>query len=141
MNKKKIHGEGSPKTTEYATWISMKGRCYNKRDRDYRHYGGRGIKVCPEWWDFETFLRDMGRRPSPNLTIDRIDNSGDYEPGNCRWATTTQQSRNRRNNRLNPEAVKVIRACYRYGNSVLLAALYRVHPTTIRMTARGGIWS
>ena len=82
---------------EYKTWVSMLGRCHNAKDRAYRNYGARGIKVCDAWRaSFENFIRDMGRRPSKDLTLDRIDNDGNYEPGNVRWATRQAQSRNRR---------------------------------------------
>jgi hypothetical protein len=67
----------------------MRGRCNNPNTKEYKNYGGRGIQVCPEWDDFSVFLQDMGERP-PGLSIDRIDNGGDYEKGNCRWADGRQ---------------------------------------------------
>lgn len=84
------HGE-SARSTEYTAWANMKQRCNNPKNPRYRCYGGRGIKVCREWLDYSTFLQDVGRKPSPELSIDRINNDGDYEPGNVRWATTQQQ--------------------------------------------------
>jgi len=91
------HGCGSKKNRapEYRAWDSMKARCYNEKTKNFRRYGGRGIKVCVRWrGSFENFLNDMGRKPSPNHSIDRINNDGNYEPGNCRWATKSQQMNN-----------------------------------------------
>lgn len=82
---------------EHKTWHSMRSRCFNPKNAAYHDYGGRGITVCAEWKNsFWTFLEDMGRRPDPSLTLDRINNDGNYEPGNCRWATRLEQSKNKR---------------------------------------------
>jgi hypothetical protein len=81
----------------YKTWLRMKERCYNPHKDKYKYYGGRGIKVCARWSKFENFLADMGEKPA-GLTLDRVDNDGDYKPSNCRWATLKEQARNKRNN-------------------------------------------
>lgn len=86
---------------EYTVWAGMKSRCSSKAPKVFRLYGGRGISVCERWRkSFDDFLADMGPRPSSKHSIDRINNDGNYEPGNCRWATHSQQMRNTNQNHM-----------------------------------------
>lgn len=96
--KNTVHGMCG--TAEYWTWRGMVGRCHNPREPSFHNYGGRGIQVCEEWrHDFQAFFADMGPKPSPSHSIDRIDNEKGYRPGNCRWTTNTVQMNNTRHNR------------------------------------------
>lgn len=89
---------GMYKSRTYKSWDSMLERCLNPRNKCYESYAGRGILVCGRWRVFDNFLADMGERPE-GMSLDRIDNNGNYEPGNCRWATAKTQSSNTRANR------------------------------------------
>ncbi len=98
-----MHGECRDKqpSSEYRTWNDMIRRCVNPNHAAWQHYGGRGITVCRQWREnFTAFLRDIGRRPSPQHSLDRINNDGNYEPGNCRWATASEQRRNQRERKI-----------------------------------------
>ena len=92
------HGmSGNP---TYISWVNMRSRCYDKKNEKYMRYGGRGITVCDKWLNsFQSFLDSMGEKPTQEHQIDRADNDGNYEPGNCRWATGFQQQQNRSNSR------------------------------------------
>lgn len=99
MTRKMKHGgcKQGKQDSAYSPWENMRDRCNNKNSTGYHNYGGRGIKVCSRWDDFKKFREDMGNRP-PGTSIERNDKNGNYEPGNCRWATPAEQSRNTRKN-------------------------------------------
>ncbi|WP_192248478.1 hypothetical protein [Mesorhizobium caraganae] len=98
-NAERIATHGQSRTPTYRIWQQMIQRCENPKAQAYHHYGERGISVCPEWHSFKRFAADMGIRPK-GYSIDRIDNDGNYQPDNCRWASTKQQLRNTRRNRI-----------------------------------------
>ena len=105
--KAKTHG--LTKTKEHHIWVAMKQRCINPNNKAYMRYGGRGIKVCDKWMNsFPAFLLDMGNKPD-GLSIERIDNDGNYEPSNCKWATRLEQNLNQRLQKRNKSGYKNIR--------------------------------
>ena len=136
-NHARKHGmDGTP---TYRCWINMRERCNNPNHHAYASYGGRGITVCERWaTSFENFLADMGVMPA-GLTLDRIENNGNYEPGNCKWATRAEQQRNRRVTKLNPELVALIRSSPL--TSPVLGAQLGVNPRTVRKVRQGTRWA
>lgn len=126
----KTHGE-SGKSAEYTAWIAMKARCCDPKTIHWNRYGGRGITVCAEWISsFDTFLIDMGRKPSTNHSLDRKDVNGDYCPENCAWATNAEQSIHRSDNRLlsafgKTQTIKEWEAVVKIKSSTIRARLKR----------------
>ncbi len=98
MNTKTNRGRKTAGWPTYKTWQSIRQRCENPNDKDYRNYGARGITVCNRWQDFANFLSDMGEKPSNFHSIERISSNIGYRPSNCRWATSREQNLNRNNN-------------------------------------------
>ena len=120
---------GMSKTVEHSAWLEIKRRIFDTTRPGYNNYGGRGISMCADWVDsFETFYKDMGPRPE-GYSIDRIDNDGNYEPSNCRWATRTQQNQNSRACKLTADIIRDIRASSLTQRE--LSEAYEVSPSTI----------
>ena len=96
---KRLTKHGKCRTRIYKTWCNMKNRCNNPKNKEFKNYGDRGIKLCDKWYTFEGFWEDMKEGYSDNLTIDRINNNGNYEKENCQWSTHKEQANNKRNNK------------------------------------------
>lgn len=130
-------------TKEYKTWRHIKDRCLNPNDCSYHNYGGRGIKVCPEWEEsFDNFLRDMGNAPSKSHSIERIDVNDDYHPSNCIWILKQEQARNTRKNKLNIEAVQQIKNMASHGiKQQDIAKKFNISQTMVSRILLGKSWS
>lgn len=140
--KPKQHGHAvkGDYTPTYQTWQSMWARCrYIHRDKG-RKYAARGIRVCDRWQSFEAFLGDMGERPD-GRTLDRIDNDGNYEPKNCRWATPIEQARNRRNKRLTYQTAFEVALARLSGEPCnVIATRYGISESLPREIVAGRTW-
>lgn len=125
----------------YNSWLGMRQRCYNPRNREYPNHGGRGIIMCERWRDsFLAFFADVGERPD-GCTLDRIDNDRGYEPSNVRWASVATQNRNTRSTRLSSHQVSDIHRLHAAGwAKKQLARHYKVAPKTVRQILNGKLW-
>ena len=133
------HTAGGGDTATYRSWRSMMRRCLSPGAPKYPEYGGRGVTICERWRDFARFLADMGERPT-DTSIDRIDNDGNYEPGNCRWATVEEQRRNQRRTKLTQADADWIRGQAETLSQKAMAESLGVHPSTISLVLSGRIW-
>lgn len=131
QSKKNHTTHGMSKTKIYRIWGGILTRCSNKNNRAYKYYGARGIRVCKRWLKFENFYKDMGDPPK-GLTLERINNEGDYKPSNCKWATWIEQKRNTRGVKLSVNIALIIRQTKRSVENIKLLALkYSVSECTI----------
>ena len=151
---RRAYRHGNPLTTktekhdkanspEYHAWGAMKQRCYNTSHKFYPRYGGRGITMCARWRvSFKAFFEDMGKKPFPNHQIDRIDNDGNYEHGNCEWVTPKKNVENRSTTKLNMIKAEEIRKQYKAGNitQTKLGIIYGVSFETINLIINNKQW-
>ncbi len=138
-----IEMHGMHGIAEYMVWKSMKQRCLNKNAIGYKNYGGRGITICDRWRNsFMAFYEDMGLKPFPEAQIDRIDNDGDYEPGNCRWASQIENNRHRTTIKLTMGKAREIREKYKIRkiSQRTLASMYQVNQKTIFNIIHRKVW-
>jgi hypothetical protein len=128
--------------TERIIWQAMRQRCNNPNNDAYHNYGGRGIECCDRWESFDVFLSDMGKRPTLDHTLDRVDTNGNYCPENCRWATKKEQARNTRRTKLSEGAIEEIKRRKDSGESFrAMAKEYGCCPKTISNAYYGRAWA
>lgn len=134
-----IRGTRTHHNPTYESWRAMIRRCTKPSCASYPNYGGRGIKVCDDWLEYKHFLKDMGKRPL-GMTLDRIDNDGNYELSNCKWSTVKEQNRNQRNSKLSEATVRLIRNDP-LRPQTLLASKYGISQQFVSRILKGEAWS
>jgi hypothetical protein len=134
---RKKHGKW--RTPEYSVWRSMTQRCTCATHPAYHNYGGRGISVAESWLDFANFYRDMGSRPTPSHSLERLNNDLGYSRDNCVWATRVEQGRNRRTSKVTAEVARLVRQSAEHQK--VLAARYGVSQATISRIRNKRVWS
>lgn len=139
--RKRIFGKTIINEPEYRAWKNLRHRCNTPTSKGYEHYGGRGIKVCKRWNSYENFLKDMGKRPGENYSIERINNNKNYSPANCKWATITEQIRNRRTTITKKKAQEILELKSMGITHKLISSLTGVHPGLISLISRGIHWT
>lgn len=139
ISKHEKHGDYD--TAEYRAWAAAWGRCTNRNNKRYGLYGARGIRVCARWEKYSNFLKDMGRRPTTEHSLDRKNNDGNYSAGNCRWATSLEQKRNRRTTKIDQIIARKIRKLKEYGvSSKDIAKKFSISPGHVSDILRGRYW-
>lgn len=130
-------------TPTYRSWQSMMSRCGRPDYSNYKNYGGRGIRVCERWKDFNNFVADMGVKPSAKHQIDRIDNDADYEPSNCQWVSPADNIRKKKSTKLTVDKVKRIKELQKAGSmsNETLASMFSVSGQTICDIKHGRTWA
>jgi len=134
---------GAPPPRIYRIWQDMRGRCYDRNDKRYADYGGRGITVCERWRaSVVAFIEDVGLPPSLDYSLNRINNDGNYEPGNVNWASRTEQARNTRRNKLTMQTARAIRILRKHEGFTLdlLAEMLHLNRNTIYNVISGKQW-
>jgi len=135
----KVHEtHGMRYSPEYRAWCGMYKRCTLKTYENFDRYGGRGISVCPEWKSFSAFFAHVGKKPSPQHQLDRINNDGNYEPGTVRWSTPSDNSRNKSNSKLTARSAQIIKDSLEPASS--LARRFEMSADYVREIKRGSAW-
>lgn len=136
------HAVNGTRTKTYQVWLAMHQRCNNLKNPEYKNYGGRGIKICNYWLKFENFLKDMGESPK-GLTLDRINNNGNYELENCRWTTMEIQNQNSRITMLNFSKVQMIKKLLMKSSLTQdkIAGIFKISQQAVSAIKTGHSWT